>query len=1194
MASAPRDLKELKELGNAKFEDGSYEEARKYYTDAIERLQERRSDSTALLQDLYNNRALCSIRLGDMQDAAEDARASIQCNPLSEKGYYRLVSSLEPTDDDAVRAMCVYVALKKKEKKRLNKKDRKLYNNIKTATNDKIKTATNGQSGSFGAPLPDIDKIQLVDCTGELIDGLASGKRVLCLAPGRYNETYIDTRNYQGLIFIGVGQVCLVRHPNPHCLHVLSIRPSSSVHISNISFESINESKEVGAAVVVYPEAKVKLHNCNFHAKSQRAGIHVNGGFASLSQCSFLGLSSSAVELRSGGSLIAEDVIVSSCGVGFMVYGGAKRLVVRHCSVSKCREGIQMCGTNLEIGEPTETNKEARLAEEVGRKEGTRLNALLISTSVKDCTNYGAVIRAGAHVSMRDCTFEVCSFEKNIEKPCSVFVKGRSHLDMSASIVRFSNDARGLVIDFNYDGRILLNSCAFIGDESSAVADNFAEADLETRITLREKGIYTTPPQLNNVKYYSHDSSSIPSTDALACELVPGKSTNTHKHTHSHQVPPLSIRRPCRVQSNSWSLLASEYYAIGNTFGFDVTRSDTPCMSDTSVLLAACGDIRNVLPTVRGFFSKSTEEKSDNSLRIDMLDGNVNMLARNAVMLMMIGKCVDPQVILSVWANQVLSNSEYQIVANIIKDLAENPWPSWMTAASSLHTLDRPKPQSDTAETQLRGVFRGWSFFDPATKTKELLAARDIRMRSNIPVEECSWLIKANDISEKCIGHADAEQYNSDLGIYFKTGRLPTGQSDGNIEGVFFNPTFVTAPAMSYSVYPTTSIFRVVRLAPGNLKCEDAFSALLQTVGPEFSSIYRAIQDGKLTINFLLGDVLEIMTDPAATGIMFDYIDCSNVGDYVSIPALVQSAVGVLSPSPSARVYLESFLAHRIPNSFEDAPLQVQTVEALVAFLEKRSIGYSLGLFEQLTRAKLIQCAPVPVNGGDGIRYAFTKQRHQQIKARNLAVDIVQELVREESTFFKVNMCCSGVDSRAPAAKSSPLTFVHALSLTYPDVAEETVKNIIACGNKESRLYELEMITQSQIQANTCKHPLRIEYFNGENEHLIIRSVAMHVPLLLAISAKPLEIGPIDNMNDVQHLLSAFSWDANRASAYVFLSRDNIERLASSYLFLCILESKGVVVIGKPVEIGKLKREPLTTPVLWRRHSPHDQAVFEK
>lgn len=117
------------------------------------------------------------------------------------------------------------------------------------------------------------------------------------------------------------------------------------------------------------------------------------------------------------------------------------------------------------------------------------------------------------------------------------------------------------------------------------------------------------------------------------------------------------------------------------------------------------------------------------------------------------------------------------------------------------------------------------------------------------------------------------------------------------------NITFMMAPSMQYNVYFSCSIFRAVELAPSSPGCTTAAQRVLATVSRQLAAVVGAIQAGRLTVQLVHGDILEIATAAADGGVaaaaaagggsegvrasepqaLFDYIDTSNVSDYTSV-----------------------------------------------------------------------------------------------------------------------------------------------------------------------------------------------------------------------------------------------------------------------------------------------------------------------
>lgn len=190
--------------------------------------------------------------------------------------------------------------------------------------------------------------------------------------------------------------------------------------------------------------------------------------------------------------------------------------------------------------------------------------------------------------------------------------------------------------------------------------------------------------------------------------------------------------------------MGHQYYAIGNTFGYDVVagnvaRDASQCPSTaappaaplvagatgatpspTRVLLAAAGDVRNLFATLGGFERRGRVEFVVN-------DGNVSMLARNAVLLHMAAELDAPhEAVLAVWASHTLCAAHAQLLRDSLSQLAEGPWPGWLSASRVLDSRGGSggggDSRQDGAEEELRRALRAWA--SCTTTAEDLLAQR--------------------------------------------------------------------------------------------------------------------------------------------------------------------------------------------------------------------------------------------------------------------------------------------------------------------------------------------------------------------------------------------------------------------------------------------------------------------------------------
>jgi hypothetical protein len=304
-------------------------------------------------------------------------------------------------------------------------------------------------------------------------------------------------------------------------------------------------------------------------------------------------------------------------------------------------------------------------------------------------------------------------------------------------------------------------------------------------------------------------------------------------------------------------------------------------------------------------------------------DGNISMLARNAVMLHMIIEQEAPaDAVLAVWANHALTDAQHAVLLRSCWALAEQPWPAWLSAdsnidaaaaatnssqatgdrkstASSTDSIGR-KDSSGTAEAAVRAACAAWS---SCTLTMQhLLQERNaLAGTANIAVKLSLSAVTASAGSSNGSGSGSSSSgpkiskvLQKEIAEYIHTGSLRMSQQGVKKELLAQpNLTLFKAPELQYAVYFSSSIFRAVQL-PGQTAAAGGVGAaelLLRTVGPQVAAVAAAAQQGTLRVALVPGDILTVATEGRAATQdggcereqaegLFDYIDTSNVSDY--------------------------------------------------------------------------------------------------------------------------------------------------------------------------------------------------------------------------------------------------------------------------------------------------------------------------
>ena len=481
-----------------------------------------------------------------------------------------------------------------------------------------------------------------------------------------------------------------------------------------------------------------------------------------------------------------------------------------------------------------------------------------------------------------------------------------------------------------------------------------------------------------------------------------------------------------------------------------------------------------------------------------MNDGNVSMLARNAVLLHMAAELgAPPEAVLAVWSSHGLSAQHGQLLGRSLAALAEGPWPAWLSCASSLGGA----AAAGGAEEALRGALRAW--VASSVTLPELLAKREQVLGA--PTACSHALALSMEVVKTSLGAAAAEKLRPEVAEYVKCGSLRSAAKEPLTAA---NHTFLLAPELQYTVYFSSSIFRALSLGPG----ATASARLLATLIPQIDAVASALRDGTLHVSLILGDVLTAMTTPspsplipgrraaggaaaAASGgpddgndvrlLMFDFIDCSNVADYVSVPALVQAAAPLLAVQPHSRMCLESIVAFGRERQRSGATLSPHD------FVARSLGGVSLRLFEALTGLSLASAAPLPKDTRPAVRMEWRRAILDPSKqlvepSEPVAVNAQDQMLLRASgcpgggltaaslLLDLLSACKRGyvaLDAGGRndtivevSARAAPSTLVHLLSLAAAQHVGALVRALVRCGGPEASLFKWEMTLLAQVR----------------------------------------------------------------------------------------------------------------------------------
>lgn len=256
-----------------------------------------------------------------------------------------------------------------------------------------------------------------------------------------------------------------------------------------------------------------------------------------------------------------------------------------------------------------------------------------------------------------------------------------------------------------------------------------------------------------------------------------------------------------------------------HTQGHDLTAAAPPPPGrPLRLLLAACGDWRNLLATVHGVVGRWQADAGMGAgegapaplprLHFTLNDGNVSMLARNAALLhLAVRQAAPTPVVLDVWGSHTLSTDAAALLRATLTELADKPWPCWLHAAMGLDgsegdgdgagsgaaggaatasTTDGPSPPRACAavETAIRAALSAWAH---CSLTPPQLMAQRQAVGSEAWAVRLSVAAAETGARGPSASGAGGKEVASEVTEYVKSGSLVAG-------GEAVNPTFLLAP----------------------------------------------------------------------------------------------------------------------------------------------------------------------------------------------------------------------------------------------------------------------------------------------------------------------------------------------------------------------------------------------------------------
>jgi hypothetical protein len=274
-------------------------------------------------------------------------------------------------------------------------------------------------------------------------------------------------------------------------------------------------------------------------------------------------------------------------------------------------------------------------------------------------------------------------------------------------------------------------------------------------------------------------------------------------------------------------------------------------------------------------------------------------------------------------------------------------------------------------------------------ETRDVMLSREQRRDGGGSLVERSLALSLEAAGGGDDGSGVSKRTRQEVAEYVRSGSLsPQPHAAPNV-------TLLQSPSLQYTLYFSSSVLRALPLA-AEAEGVPLAARLLGQLAPRLEAMASELRAGRASVTLVLGDMLTLATDgaaahpatssdspigaaafapssspsasPASSSGLFDYVDGSNIADYVSVSLLLQACAPLLVASPHARVRMESFVQYRLVRGTPKGRTFAQdavglSAGALAALLRVRLVG-TRELPGQALRMEWAALGPIEDGGG--------------------------------------------------------------------------------------------------------------------------------------------------------------------------------------------------------------------------------------
>lgn len=516
-------------------------------------------------------------------------------------------------------------------------------------------------------------------------------------------------------------------------------------------------------------------------------------------------------------------------------------------------------------------------------------------------------------------------------------------------------------------------------------------------------------------------------------------------------------------------------------------------------------------------------------------DEKPSILARDVLLLRAMERKATPRDIAALWGSLSLTPAQRLLLDELLAELAEGPLPTWLFVADESDELKDP---GAGFMASLREVYQAW-------KTCSVPLADLCAQRESIVTA---------DIHDKLIALTTppGETATKDLIHYCRTGRLDDGADS------VANVTLLEAPDLKYTLYWSTSIFRAVQLeSPAQPESRrqshrpsmvDRLHAALER---QVASVATALQTGRVSVSLLPGDILDRLAFelprfvsagsslvPRLQFDCFDYIDVSNVSDYVSLPAVLQVAFASLRPAPSARVFTQSFFWE----SFGTPDM----------YLDSGAFGMNRQSYEKLLNIRL---HAKPTVFKSVLHMSWRWATDKELGEDPLSEKTRRDLVKTAATNYCSLHRPSNLGLTVGLGAAGAATLVHLVATALPSGSLYIVSDLLSeC--RAARMHKFELQTLYSLQTSP-QSVLKVT-FKAKILWAALRSYHWSVlQLVFTKKATAIVADTVLDVRDIAQLYDTFTFDCETFETSLLMTSELLSEAESMFVVVCAIEQQG-------------------------------------